>query len=106
MVDKAEWRIDSRTLRAPTRNEMLQWGLTRWLIASAAAVGSLLGVTKVCGDVSSKPETTTVGSSVASASADRKPAEVPVGRLLIDIESAEPAARRASAEALAASKDS
>src|SRR5215210_350601 len=63
---------------------MLPWGLTRWLVATAAAAGSLLGAPAVC------------GQEVAPR----------MGKLLIDIESGEPSARRASAEALAASKDS
>src|SRR4051794_10365273 len=89
---------------------MPRWDFTRWLIATAAAAASLLGVTQVCAEeTESDPVVvaTPLGSksAVASASADAKSVIPPIGKLLIDLETGEVSARRSSAELLAASHD-
>src|SRR5438874_1213517 len=85
---------------------MPRWDFTKWLIAAAAAAASLLGVTQACAE---ETEPVVVGSPIGSAagptSADVKPATPRVGKLLIDLETGEVSARRASAELLAASHD-
>jgi HEAT repeat protein len=100
---------------ADKQDWMPRWDFTRWLIATAAAAASLLGVTQVCAEeTESEPAVvgtpvgnvaSAVGPAVGSASADAKSAPPRVGKLLIDLETGEVSARRASAELLAASHD-
>src|SRR5215212_9997896 len=84
-----------------------------WVIAGAAAAASLFAIPSVCGDAMGTPVASPVGVSGASAKADPTAniassiANVPVtiGKLLIDVESGEVSARRASIEELSRSND-
>src|SRR6185295_16997896 len=74
---------------ADKQDWMLHWDLTKWLIASAAAAASLLGITQACAEetesmpaVVASPVGSAAGSAVGSASADAKPIEPRVGKLL------------------------
>src|SRR4051812_49671035 len=78
---------------ADKQDWMPRWDFTRWLIASAAAAASLLGVTQVCAEeaesmpaVVASPVGGSMESAVGSASADAKPPTPKVGKLLIDLE--------------------
>src|SRR5215212_5199558 len=75
---------------------MLRWDLAKWLIASAAAAATFLGVPQVAGE----PIATTIATPAPTPLPPR------IGKLLIDIETGESSARRASAEELARSNDS
>src|SRR6185436_12808010 len=84
-----------------------------WVIAAAAAAASLFAVPNVCGDAIGAPMGTPVGAaglanSAASASAKADPTAnvtASIGKLLIDVESGEVSARRASIEELSRSND-
>jgi HEAT repeat protein len=84
-----------------------------WVIAAAAAAASLFAVPSVCGDAIGAPMGTPVGAAglanpAGAASAKAEPtASIPVsiGKLLIDVETGEVSARRASIEELSRSND-
>ena len=85
---------------------MVRWSWIEWLIAGAAAAASLLAAPSVCGDPIAAAVASPVGSAVGSASADRPTQIGPrIGKLLLDLETAEVSGRRASIEELSRSND-
>src|SRR5882724_102420 len=102
----------SGTTARPTRRAMVRWSWIEWLIAGAAAAASLFAAPSVCGDPMAAPVASPVGSTVGSvvgpASADVRAVtsiKPTIGKLLIDLETGESSARRASIEELSRSND-
>src|SRR5205823_7282563 len=94
------------------RRAMVRWSWIEWLIGGAAAAASLFAAPSVCGDPVVPPMGSPVGSTVGSVGGTAStnfPAAIQikptVGKLLLDLETGETSARRASIEELSRSND-